>query len=30
MRMINRICGVLVMGCGSVVLIHLAFKFLRH
>jgi len=27
MRMINRICGVLVMGCGSAVLIHLAVKF---
>ena len=27
MRMINRICGVLVMGCGLVVLIHLAVKF---
>lgn len=27
MRMINRICGVLVMGCGSVVLVHLAIKF---
>jgi threonine/homoserine/homoserine lactone efflux protein len=27
MRMINRICGVLVMGCGMVVLVHLAIKF---
>ena len=27
MRMINRICGVLVMGCGLVVLVHLAIKF---
>jgi threonine/homoserine/homoserine lactone efflux protein len=27
MRMINRICGVLVMGCGLAVLIHLAMKF---
>ena len=27
MRMINRICGVLVMGCGLAVLIHLAVKF---
>jgi threonine/homoserine/homoserine lactone efflux protein len=27
MRMINRICGVLVVGCGSAVLIHLALKF---
>jgi threonine/homoserine/homoserine lactone efflux protein len=27
MRMINRICGVLVMGCGLAVLIHLAWKF---
>jgi threonine/homoserine/homoserine lactone efflux protein len=27
MRMINRICGVLVAGCGLVVLIHLAIKF---
>ena len=27
MRMINRMCGVLVMGCGSAVLIHLAVKF---
>jgi threonine/homoserine/homoserine lactone efflux protein len=26
-RMINRICGVLVMGCGVVVLVHLAVKF---
>ena len=27
MRMINRICGVLVVGCGLAVLIHLAVKF---
>ena len=27
MRMINRICGVLVMGCGAAVLIHLVIKF---
>lgn len=27
MRMINRICGVLVVGCGLAVLIHLAWKF---
>lgn len=27
MRMINRICGVLVVGCGVAVLIHLAIKF---
>ncbi|HVW73419.1 MAG TPA: LysE family transporter [Rhizomicrobium sp.] len=27
MRMINRTCGVLVVGCGSAVLIHLALKF---
>lgn len=27
MRMINRACGVLVIGCGLVVLIHLAIKF---
>jgi threonine/homoserine/homoserine lactone efflux protein len=27
MRMINRICGVLVVGCGLAVLIHLAIKF---
>ena len=27
MRMINRTCGVLVMGCGLAVLIHLAIKF---
>ena len=27
MRMINRACGVLVIGCGLVVLIHLALKF---
>jgi threonine/homoserine/homoserine lactone efflux protein len=27
MRMINRACGVLVIGCGLAVLIHLAFKF---
>jgi threonine/homoserine/homoserine lactone efflux protein len=27
MRMINRICGVLVIGCGLAVLIHLAVKF---
>jgi threonine/homoserine/homoserine lactone efflux protein len=27
MRMINRICGVLVILCGSTVLIHLALKF---
>ena len=27
MRLINRICGVLVMGCGVVVLVHLAIKF---
>jgi len=27
MRMINRICGVLVMGCGLAVLVHLAIKF---
>jgi threonine/homoserine/homoserine lactone efflux protein len=27
MRMINRICGVLVMGCGLAVLVHLAVKF---
>lgn len=27
MRMINRICGVLVSGCGLVVLVHLAIKF---
>jgi threonine/homoserine/homoserine lactone efflux protein len=27
MRMINRICGVLVMGCGMAVLVHLAIKF---
>jgi threonine/homoserine/homoserine lactone efflux protein len=27
MRMINRGCGVLVMGCGLAVLIHLAVKF---
>lgn len=27
MRMINRVCGILVVGCGSVVLIHLALKF---
>jgi threonine/homoserine/homoserine lactone efflux protein len=27
MRMINRICGVLVMGCGLAVLIHLGWKF---
>ena len=27
MRMINRACGVLVMGCGLAVLIHLALKF---
>jgi len=28
MRIINRICGVLVMGCGLVVLVHLAIKYL--
>ena len=28
MLAINRICGVLVMGCGMVVLLHLAHKFL--
>ncbi len=28
MLVINRICGVLVMGCGLVVLLHLAHKFL--
>jgi arginine exporter protein ArgO len=27
MRLINRICGLLVMGCGLAVLIHLALKF---
>lgn len=27
MRMINRACGVLVVGCGLAVLIHLALKF---
>jgi threonine/homoserine/homoserine lactone efflux protein len=27
MRMINRVCGVLVMGCGLAVLIHLGWKF---
>jgi threonine/homoserine/homoserine lactone efflux protein len=27
MRTINRVCGVLVMGCGLVVLVHLAVKF---
>jgi threonine/homoserine/homoserine lactone efflux protein len=27
MRIINRICGLLVMGCGLAVLIHLALKF---
>ncbi len=27
MRLINRGCGVLVMGCGLAVLIHLALKF---
>jgi hypothetical protein len=27
MRMINRACGVLVIGCGLAVLIHLAMKF---
>jgi threonine/homoserine/homoserine lactone efflux protein len=27
MRMINRTCGVLVIGCGMAVLIHLALKF---
>jgi threonine/homoserine/homoserine lactone efflux protein len=27
MRMINRVCGVLVMGCGLAVLVHLAVKF---
>jgi threonine/homoserine/homoserine lactone efflux protein len=27
MGMINRICGVLVMGCGVAVLVHLAIKF---
>ena len=27
MRLINRICGVLVMGCGLAVLVHLAIKF---
>jgi threonine/homoserine/homoserine lactone efflux protein len=27
MRLINRICGVLVMGCGLAVLVHLAWKF---
>ncbi len=27
MRMINRICGVLVMGCGLAVLVHLVIKF---
>ena len=27
MRMINRTCGVLVLGCGLAVLIHLAIKF---
>lgn len=27
MRMINRACGVLVIGCGLAVLIHLALKF---
>ena len=27
MRMINRVCGVLVMGCGMAVLIHLGWKF---
>ena len=27
MRIINRTCGVLVMGCGMAVLIHLAIKF---
>ena len=27
MRIINRACGVLVMGCGLAVLVHLAIKF---
>lgn len=27
MRLINRACGVLVMGCGAAVLVHLALKF---
>ena len=27
MRLINRSCGVLVVGCGAAVLIHLALKF---
>ena len=27
MRIINRTCGLLVMGCGLAVLIHLALKF---
>ena len=27
MRMINRVCGVLVMGCGLTVLVHLVIKF---
>jgi len=27
MRIINRTCGVLVLGCGLAVLIHLAIKF---
>lgn len=27
MRMINRVCGALLMACGSVILIHLAFKY---
>jgi threonine/homoserine/homoserine lactone efflux protein len=30
MRVINRTCGVLVAGCGAVVLVHLALKFLGH
>ena len=27
MKMINRACGLLVIGCGLAVLIHLAWKF---
>lgn len=29
MRLINRICGILVVGCGLAVLLHLAWKFVR-